>query len=261
MIECVSVPNGFVGVIDSGVGGLTVLQNLQGQYPNCNFVYLADSAYCPYGTKSFHQIFNRVSTLVEFLQENGAEAVVLACNTASVFADRLRAKFAVPIYDVIAPTCKLVADTTVSKRVALLATNATVKSGEYVKRLNNCGIAVVSFLCSSFVPFVEQNSVNTPQCEGAVHESLRELPRCNVDTVILGCTHFPLLKNKIAPYANGAKIIECCTDFRPKFFAANKPAKTLFFTTGVEKTYIWGEKNCNFVKQWYGNIDFLHVDL
>ena len=255
MKDCgVVFPSNFVGVIDSGVGGLTVLKNLQGQYPLCNFVYLADSAYCPYGTKTFDEIFARVSVLVEFLVSQGAEAVVLACNTASIFADQLRAKFHVPIYDVIAPTCQKVVENTVSKRVALLATNATVRSGAYTKRLNEYGVAVRAFPCSEFVPFVEQNAVNTPECEAAVRKALDALPCCDVDTVILGCTHFPVLKNKIAPFANGAKIIECCVDFVPPFSTAEKSAKTLFFTTGVGK-------NANFAAQWYGKSDFIHIDL
>lgn len=249
-----NVPKNFVGVIDSGVGGLTVLKNLQEQYPYCSFVYLADGAYCPYGVKPFEEIVNRVSTLIEFLQSLGACAIVLACNTASIFADRLRGKFSLPIYDVIAPTCKLVAATTRKKRVALLATNATVKSGAYKELLGAEGVAVVSFPCSSFVSFVEKNLVDTPECEAAVSIALRELPQCDVDAIILGCTHFPVLKNKIAPYANGAKIIECCTDFSADFCQSEKRKKTLFFTTGVGK-------NAVFASQWYGKTRFFHVDL
>lgn len=253
-MEKFRVPKSFVGVIDSGVGGLTVLKNLQEQHPSCNFVYLADNAYCPYGIKPFEEIFNRVSKLIEFLQSQGACAIVLACNTASIFADRLRCKFSLPIYDVIAPTCKLVVATTRKKRVALLATNATVKSGAYRNLLGADGVAVVSFPCSSFVPFVEKNLVETPECEVAVSRALRELPQCNVDAVVLGCTHFPVLKNKIAPYVNGAKIIECCSDFSPDFCHVEKSKKTLFFTTGVEK-------NAIFASQWYGKTRFFHVDL
>ena len=261
MIDCTAFPKNFVGVIDSGVGGLTILKNLQKQFPACNFVYLADSAYCPYGTKSFEEIYNRVCALIRFLQSRGAAAIVLACNTASIFADRLRTKFPLPIYGVIAPTCKVVAKTTRTKRVALLATNATVKSGAYSNFLGNCGLTVVSFPCSSFVPFVEANEVDSPECEKAVYAALHALPHCNVDTVILGCTHFPVMKNKIAPFVNGAKIIECCTDFQPSFCLVESLAKTLFFTTGVAKNDTWGEKKCNFAYLWFGDIRFTHVDL
>lgn len=244
----------YVGVIDSGVGGLTILRQLQNEYPFCNYIYLADSAYCPYGTKGPQEISRRVETIISFLQDNSVQAVVLACNTASVFADTLRNQFDIPIYDVIAPTCQLVSKVTQTKRVALLATSATVKSCAYQQRLNDSGIAVVSFPCSSFVPFVEANAVDTPECDVALHCALHELPHCNVDTVILGCTHFPILRKKIAPYVNGANIVECVADFSSRVSASQQAGNTIFLTTG-------SEKSSNFAAKWFGNIQFLHIDL
>ena len=244
----------YVGVIDSGVGGLTVLRDLNKQFPQCNFVYLADGAYCPYGVRPFDEIFDRICVLVRYLVEQGIAAIVLACNTASIFADKLRQKYPVPIYDVIVPTCNVVSETTKTKRVALLATNATVKSGVYKQRLNDHGITVISFPCSSFVPFVESNTVDTKECDDAIQAALQDLPRANVDVVILGCTHFPVIKNKIAPYANGAKIIQCSTDFQPLLSSCETTSKNLFFTTGVGK-------NATFASQWYGKVRFEHVDL
>ena len=243
-----------IAVIDSGVGGLTILGQLRRKYPFCNFVYLADNAFCPYGTKHPDEIVRRVQTIVDYLQDSGVCAVVLACNTASVYADIVRTSHSIPIYDVIVPTCKLVASTTYTKRIALLATNATVNSGAYNNLLHTMGVAVVSFPCSSFVPFVEQNAVDSSECEKAVRQTLKDLPRCQVDTVILGCTHFPVLKNKIAPYANGAKIIECCTDFLPSFCGGQSPSKTLFLTTGVPK-------HVDLAAQWCENARFFHVDV
>ena len=253
MANSLSATN-FVGVIDSGVGGLTVLKDLQEQFPQCAFVYLADGAFCPYGVRPLEQIFDRVCVLVEYLAGLGASAIVLACNTASVFADRLREKYSVPIHDVILPTCKVVAETTVAKRGALLATNATVKSGVYKQYLNDKGIIVFSYPCSSFVPFVESNTVDSTECDDAIQVALQYLPRANVDVVILGCTHFPVIKNKIAPYANGAKIIQCSTDFHPIFTSSENHPKNRFFTTGVEK-------NATFASQWYGKKRFEHLDL
>ena len=245
----------FVGVIDSGVGGLTVLKQLQKDFPNCNFVYIADSAYCPYGTKQPSEILRRAETLVKYLQDNNAQAAVIACNTASVYADTLRQKFSLPIYDVITPTCRLVAKTTQTKRVALLATNATVKSCAYQQLLNESEISVVSFPCSSFVPFVEANAVDTSDCEVAVATALSTLPKCNVDTVILGCTHFPILKSKIAPYTHGANIIECFADLQfPVMDEKAASGVTAYFTTGrVEQA--------NRASQWFGKINFSHIDL
>ena len=247
--------DGYVGVIDSGVGGLTVLRALQRDFPQCSFVYLADSAYCPYGVRHPREILCRVQMLVRFLQHSGVQSVVIACNTASVYADTLRAKFLVPIYDVIAPTCLRVADVTLSKRVALLATNATVASGAYQRRLAERDIAVVAFACSSFVPFVEANRVDTCACDQAFNRTLASLPICNVDTVVLGCTHFPIMRKKIAPFAHGAKIVECCTDFTPQSSVAIvTPAETLFLTTGVAS-------QANEAAHWFGNVNFLHVDI
>ena len=244
----------FVGVIDSGVGGLTVLKQLQREFPFCNYLYLADSAYCPYGTKQPQEIQRRVEILINFLQDNGAQAAVIACNTASVFAKSLREKFTLPIYDVIVPTCQLVTSVTRTKRVALLATNATVNSRAYQRELQNQGITVTTFPCSSFVPFVEANLTDASECIEAVHNSLWQLPDSNVDVVILGCTHFPLLRKQIAPYVNGAKIVECCTDFQPRTYSSKQALETVFFTTGAEK-------QANFASQWFGEVNFIHVDL
>lgn len=245
---------GYVGVIDSGVGGLTILKQLQRDFPTCNFVYIADNMYCPYGTKQPHEILFRVRQLVGFLEECGAQAVVIACNTASVFVEALRQQFNIPIYDVITPTCKRVVNTTQRKRVALLATNATVNSGAYQHILNASGIEVFPFVCSQFVSFVENNEVDTTECDMVVEQALSTLPEYNVDTVILGCTHFPLLRKKIAPYTNGATIVECCTDFQPSSDCDKLPAKTVFLTTGVEK-------QVNNAAKWFAHAHFSHIDL
>ena len=245
----------FVGVIDSGVGGLTILNQLQQENPTCNFVYIADNAYCPYGTKQPHEILFRVETLIRYLQRNGVQSVVIACNTASVYARFLRRQFNLPIYDVIAPTCERVVGITKSKRVALLATNATVSSGVYQQKLAADGLTTIPFACSNFVPFVESGLIDTLDCSVAVDVALRNLPNCNVDAVILGCTHFPLLRKKIAPYACGATIVECSTNFRQSIdSSATQYGKTYFFTTGVEK-------QANNAAKLFDNVDFTHIDL
>ena len=249
-----SIFTGCVGVIDSGVGGLTILRQLQQKYPTCNFVYIADSAYCPYGTKQPQEILLRAMHLVEFLHDCGSQAVVIACNTASVFADSYRQQFSLPIYDVITPTCQRVADITNSKRVALLATNVTVKSCAYQRVLSARGIATIAFPCSEFVSFVEAGAVDTLECGCAVDKALHVLPKCNVDTIILGCTHFPLLRKKIAPYANGARIVECCSDFQPTVYNGTTSKKTVFLTTGVEN-------QANNASKWFGQVGFTHIEI
>ena len=140
---------GFIGVIDSGVGGLTVLQRLRQNYAY-DFVYVADHAYCPYGAKSNDVVFSRASALVQYLKNNGAPGVVLACNTMSVYAKQLQQLYEVPVYDVITPTCKRIVESGV-KSVALLATRSTIANGMYQENLSRHGIDVVPFDCSGFV--------------------------------------------------------------------------------------------------------------
>ncbi len=216
---------------DSGVGGLTVLNRLQKDFPRCNYLYLADSAHCPYGTKSGEQIFRRIQRLVEWFAAHGAGAVVLACNTASVFAPELRQRFSLPIFDVIEPTCKLAASLS-EGRIALLATDATVKSGAYQRRLRELGATVAAFACSELVPFAEHGEQSTPQCQAAVRAALKNLDAFRADTVILGCTHFPLLRQVIAPYVGKARMVECVTDFVPPPECLARRGKTAYFTTG-----------------------------
>ncbi|MCM1195314.1 MAG: glutamate racemase [Corallococcus sp.] len=241
----------FVGVIDSGVGGLTVLQKLQAGN-SCNFTYVADHAFCPYGTKIDEIIFSRAVRIIDCLCRDGAYAVALACNTLSVFAARLRALFDIPVYDVIAPTCDTVIKTTSSKRVALLATDATVRSNAYPEILSQSGISVVSFRCSGFVPFIERGDIDSQSCREAVYERLNALPQSCVDTVILGCTHFPLLENQISLYCGGAKIVECgCGELR--FEDCDNPS-TEFLTTGDAVRATRAAK-------WYGNVNFQHAEI
>ena len=250
MINCYE---GYVGVIDSGIGGLTILKQLQRDYPCCNYVYIADSAYCPYGTKQPQDILQRVNRLIAFLSKCNVQAVVIACNTASVYVNTFRKIYSLPIYDVISSTCERVVSITRNKRVALLSTNATMNSRAYQRQLNAKRIEVVSFACSKFVPFVEANKVDTAKCIIEVNKTLCSLPKYNVDTVILGCTHFPILREKIAPYANGATIVECCTDFLPTDIG-NQHGKTVYLTTGEAK-------QANNASKWFGQADFVHINL
>lgn len=244
--------SGFVAVLDSGIGGLTVLADLLARHPQCNFAYIADEAYCPYGTKQPREILARVQHILEYLSRQNVAAVVLACNTASIFADELRKRFDMPIYDVIEPTCRLIAQTTVTKRVALLATNATVNSGSYSKRLADMGISTISFACSDFVPFAEKGG-DSSECRRVVKKALEQLPFAEVDTVALGCTHFPLLKNNIAPYCGNAKMVECVTDFVPPALNSQL-GKRIFFTTGEP----FVSKNA---LQMFYKANFLHINI
>lgn len=223
---------GFIGVIDSGVGGLTILQQLLSNYPN-NYVYIADHAFCPYGTKPNDVILNRSGKLVNYLKLQGAQAVVLACNTMSVYASAHQRQYGLPIYDVITPTCKRVVSNSAVKRAALLATKSTIANGAYQKYLAQYGVEAVCFDCSAFVPFIEQNSATSIACQRTVQIALSKLPQARADAVILGCTHFPLLRRQIAYYCDDNKIVQCCCNLPSNLSAANDFNPTVqYFTTG-----------------------------
>lgn len=242
----------YVGLIDSGVGGLTVLKDLKSRF-QCNFRYVADQAFCPYGTKPYDVILRRVNELVTYLQKGGAQAVVLACNTASVFATELRKLHSLPIYDVITPTCEYVANTVKARRVAVLATNATIRSGAYQKNLERRGIQSTGFACSEFVPFVENNAVSSPICLKAVERKLSALRQQDFDAVILGCTHFPVMRKQIEPYCNNARIV-CCKCDMPDTLTPNANASVEYLTTG---NVFFAQK----ASRWYGGANFHYLDI
>lgn len=244
---------GFIGVIDSGVGGLTVLNQLRKNY-RYNYCYIADHAFCPYGTKSNDVIYARTSKLVEYLKSSGAQAVVLACNTMSAYADKLRSLFDIPVFNVITPTCRKLIDNPNVKLVALLATKSTLNNGVYQKILNAHNIEVVGFDCSDFVPFVEQRSSTTLACFDVLDNKLKNLSQMKADAVILGCTHFPLLRRQIALYCSDKIIVECCCGLPENLTNVTAQCAIDYYTTG----------NVDFAEnasRWYGNARFKHLDL
>lgn len=244
----------FIGVIDSGVGGLTILRKLQ-QSNGYSYVYIADHAFCPYGCKSNDALFSRASLLVKYLKEQGAQAVVLACNTISVFAQRLSQRYAIPVCEVITPTCRQVVELPNVKRVALLATRSTILNGAYQAYLARHCIEVTPFDCSAFVPFVEQRATNTLACQQTLKQSLSSLSKAHVDAIILGCTHFPLIRRQIEYYCDGDKVIECCCNL-PEIIAAVTPSKRYvkYLTTGDVDF-------ANLAASQFSNVAFTRVNL
>lgn len=226
----------FVAVMDSGIGGLTVLRELQKVHKRCNFVYFADHAFCPYGTKPAEEVRQRVLDVASFLKNRGATSVVLACNTASVFASEVHKQLNMPVFDAILPTCDSVLQTTKSGKVVLFATSLTVKSGKYQKFLRRQGISVEALHCDCFVPLVEGNA--TPHRKIAVVRSrLQQLQGHNFDTAILGCTHFPFLLPQIAQCLPPCKIVNCASAMAQVFVDENVAHGGLLtcFSTGNAK--------------------------
>lgn len=247
----------FVGVMDSGVGGLTVLDELVRTTPQCNFTYVADHAFCPYGTKSFAEIKRRVVAVARYLANSGACGIVVACNTASVFARDIAQATALPVYDVITPTCNTAAQMSNNKRVAVLATDATVKSQAYTNALSHYGVETFAFPCSSFVPLVEQCATEL-EISKTVASTLSDFPRANCDVVILGCTHFPYLQKYIAQHAGEAQILSCskpvAESFSESLLNNCGSGKRVFYTTG-------DPVSARCAARPFGNIEFAHIDI
>ncbi len=189
-----------VGVFDSGIGGLTVAREIMRQLPNEKIVYFGDTARVPYGSKSKNNIIKYSRQIVRFLRTKGVKAIVVACNTASAMAlDEIEKELDIPIIGVVKPGAKVAVEKTVNKRIGIIATEATISSGIYTDTINehNSDITVVTKACPLFVPLVEEGWIKDPVTYEVARRYLAELQDKDIDTLVLGCTHYPLLRNTI----------------------------------------------------------------
>ena len=192
----ISVPalHSPIGVFDSGVGGLTVLQALRRRLPHRDFVYLGDTARVPYGRKPPEMVVEFATGIAEFLCGMGVEGLVVACNTASAVAlPSLTHLTPVPVWGVIDPGVEAAARVTRSGEVGVIGTKGTIGSGAYQRRLEQRGLRPWAQACPMLVHVVEEGLAESPEAELLVREYLRGRPP--IDTLILGCTHYPLLRN------------------------------------------------------------------
>lgn len=188
----------MIGVFDSGIGGLTVLSPLLEKLPNESFLYLGDTARVPYGNKSPQVIRKFSEQIIDLLVEKKVKAIVIACNSASAQVPETHWK-GVPVYTVIHPGVVAAQKATVSKRIGVLGTKATVISGAYVREIRAQIPDAQVFVqpCPLFVPLAEEGWVNDPVTNLIAFRYIQPLMQNNIDTIILGCTHYPLLRNAI----------------------------------------------------------------
>lgn len=195
-----------IGIFDSGVGGLTVLQALAQRFPDEHFLYLGDTARVPYGAKSARTVERYTIQVADFLLQRGVKALVAACNTASALGlPALRAYCRTPVLGVIQPGCRaalfaLGHRNPIQSKVGVIGTRSTVASGMYphVLALLNPQVQVTSLACPLFVPLVEEGWMDHPAATMIVKETLQPLIATGLDVLILGCTHYPALKPVIA---------------------------------------------------------------
>lgn len=203
------IDNRPIGVFDSGIGGLTVLEELIKRFPNEDFVYVADQGHCPYGRKKDEEIIHCVLNVVDYLMKQNVKAIVIACNTASLFIDKVRSHVSIPVISVIDPTASYASKLTKNNKVAVLATIATITKGAYQERLIKNNITPYPLACSEFVDFVENHDLDDPIGQEIVSNKLNELKDSGVDTLIHGCTHFSILEDKMRKVLGDINYVAC----------------------------------------------------
>ena len=190
----------MIGIFDSGVGGLTVVKAIMEQIPGYDIVYFGDTAHTPYGTKSSETVLDYTTKNIEFLLSRGAKVIVIACNTASSVATaEVLERFSIPVFEVITPAVERALQISRNFNLGVIGTRATVSSGIYEKKIleNHPQAKVYSVACPLLVPLVEEGWLNRPETAMIVRKYLLPLKTRQIDTLILGCTHYPLLKKVI----------------------------------------------------------------
>lgn len=202
-----------IGIRDSGVGGLTVARRVLERFPNADLLYFADTAHVPYGDKTPAQVRHYALSISRFLISQGAQMLIFACNTTSALAlDTARECFDVPIFGVIRPGARVAASLSQGK-VGVLATAATVTSGVYSKVLHEyrADLEIKEIGCPLFVPLVEGQQTQSAETREACENYLAPLQNWGADTVILGCTHYPLLLPALQKVAPAIRFVDPAT--------------------------------------------------
>ena len=189
-----------VGVFDSGVGGLTVAREIMRQLPNERIVYFGDTARVPYGSKSKNTVVKYSRQIIKFLETKNVKAIVIACNTATALAlDDIKKDLEIPIIGVVKPGAKVAVEKTKNNKIGIIATEATVNSHMYtdvIKKYNQ-DIEVYTKACPLFVSLVEEGWIKDDVTYEVARRYLKEMQDKDIDTLVLGCTHFPLLRKLI----------------------------------------------------------------
>lgn len=189
-----------IGIFDSGVGGLTVVREIMRQIPNEKIIYFGDTARVPYGSKSQETVTRYSEQIVRFLRLFNVKTIVVACNTASAYAlDTLEESSDIPIIGVVKPGARVAADVTRNGRIGVIATEATIGSRMYSKYIQSISsnVTIYGKACPLFVPLVEEGLLEDPVTDEIARRYLAELIDIDIDTLILGCTHYPLIRSTV----------------------------------------------------------------
>ncbi len=204
--------NRKIGVFDSGLGGLTTVKQIMKSLPDESIVYFGDTGRVPYGTRSEETILKYTRNDIRFLKSFDVKMIVIACGTASsVSLPKVKDEFDVPIVGVVDATVYAAVRETKNKKIGIIGTPGTIKSGSYERLIKEYDSEMQTFTraCPLFVPLVENGHFDTPVARLVIEEYLEEIKAAGVDTLILGCTHYPLLKKAIAEYmGDGVTLID-----------------------------------------------------
>lgn len=238
-----------IGVFDSGIGGLTVARLIASELPNENLVYIGDTARVPYGDKPVPELIKYAEQIMDFLTGQGVKAIVAACNTScSVSLPVLKDRYSVPVVEIIKPGAREVPRVTRNNRVGVLATLATARSGAYRREIQALGpdIEVWEVPCPRLVPLIESGQTEGPEVEKHLREYLMPLQEQEVDTIVLGCTHYPYLApliEELMPYRisivdpAAETVVELKNVLEDKGFASGCKGQLKFYATGEEKSF------------------------
>ena len=248
--------NAPIGIFDSGLGGLTVLNELKQVLPNESFIYFGDTAHLPYGNKSSESIINYSEQIIKFLLSHNVKCIIIACNTASAIAlIQLIGKFSIPIIDVISPIVSLIENNSDLNSLGIIGTSNTIESNSYTKRLLNINnkLNIYTKACPLFVPIIEEGMQNHKIAAMATEEYLEDIIAQNIDALILACTHYPMIIKTIKNYIpskvqiidsakitanyvkdklNAHKLLSHTTEQSLKFYVSDKPNR--FYKTASE---------------------------
>ena len=231
-----------IGIFDSGLGGLTILNALRKELPQEDLLYFGDTANVPYGSKSKTAVTKFSLAIARFLESQGVKLIIVACNTASAQAlSELRKQISVPVMGVIEPGAEKAIRTTHNHRIAVLGTEGTVKSNAYVKALLKRAphARVFQQACPLFVPLVEEHWGGKPAAELIAKDYLASVQKSGADTVILGCTHYPVLKPVISKILGKKVILVDSADTLAKAAQQFLTEKGQLATTGKGRVQIY----------------------
>lgn len=226
--------NNPIGVFDSGVGGLTVAREIMRQLPNERIVYFGDTARVPYGSKSKETVTRFSRQIVHFLESQDVKAIVVACNTASAYAlEELEKEVDIPMIGVVKPGTRAALAATVNKKIGVVATEATINSGIYNRYIeeNDSSVTIIGKACPLFVPLVEEGLWEDPVTDEIARRYLTVLVDSGIDTLILGCTHYPMLRSTV-----GKIVGEQVTLVNPAYETARE-LKALLADKGLESEH------------------------